>query len=488
MKYLIKELRRNNVIVKYIFSIFIFSISIFTASAQLQKSSLHGKILDPKQNSLPGASVVIVGTKYGVNANEAGEYLFDKLPAGKLKVQVSFVGFKTLTRDFDVQTGKNYLDLTLESENINLNGVIVTSQKRDQQILDVPITMSVIDAAFIKDNNITELDKLSEFVPGMQIRMQGTDRPSFVIRGLTSDEVSPAAQPRISVFYNNVPVSRANGAALELFDMQQVDILKGPQGTLFGRGAQIGAINYISNKPNNNFNGYVSAGFGNYNQKELTGTLNIPVVKDKLLVRLAGIYDNSDGYIRNTFGGTLNGKNTVAGRFSASYLPTKSDKIDFVLNYQKDRNPGLGFMSMHYPNTEGSTNPFAYVASLEQGNNLANNRDLFDATLTMKHFFNENNYLTSISSYRKISTYTRWDGDGTAAPAIDMSENDGARQFYQEIRDNYSINNKLNGSLGVSYWMEKRVRITGFLLMSRICFICFLIQGSSLLLMASPIR
>ena len=195
---------------------------------------------------------------------------------------------------------------------------------------------------------------LSEFVPGLQIRMQGTDRPGFVIRGLTSDEVSPAAQPRISVFYNNVPISRANGAAVELFDMQQVDVLKGPQGTLFGRGAEIGAINYISKKPSSDFNGFVTAGIGNFNQKELNGAINIPVIKNKLLVRVAGIYDYQDGYIRNTFGGSLNGKNTMAGRFSASYLPTASNKIDFVLNYQKDDNPGLGFMSMNYPNTEGS--------------------------------------------------------------------------------------------------------------------------------------
>ena len=112
-------------------------------------------------------------------------------------------------------------------------------------------------------------------------------------------------------------------------------------------------------------------------------------------------------------------------------------------------------MSMNYPNTESSTDPFGYVASLEQGNNLANQRDIFDATLTMKHFFNENNYLTSISSYRKIDSYSRWDGDGTAAAAIDMSEDDGAGQFYQELRYNYSIKNKLNGSIGASYWIEK---------------------------------
>lgn len=440
---------------KYIFSVFIFVQFVFAGNTQAQTSTLHGKIQSPEKDVLPGASIILVGTKSGVNANEAGEYRFDKVPAGKVNVQVSFIGYKTLTKEVDIKSGENTLDLILESENISLKGVTVTTQKREQQILDVPITMAVVDADFMNNNNISQLDNLSEFVPGLQVRMQGTDRPSFVIRGLTSDEVSPAAQPRISVFYNNVPVSRANGAAVALFDMQQIDVLKGPQGTLFGRGALIGAINYISKKPENKFGGFASAGFGNYNQKEVKGALNIPVIKDKLLIRVAGLYDYSDGYIRNTFGGTLNGRNTVAGRFSANYFATPRDKADFVLNYQRDRNPGLGFMSMKFPNVEGRINPTGYVASLEQGKNLANDRDLFDATLTLKHFFSENNYLTSVSSYRKIDSYTRWDGDGTAAAAIDMSESDGATQFFQELRDNYSIGNKLNGSVGVSFWGEK---------------------------------
>jgi outer membrane receptor protein involved in Fe transport len=440
---------------KQILTVLLFLIIVFTSNAQVQKNSLHGKILDSDKNILPGASVIIVGTQYGVNSNEAGEYLFDQVPAGKLKLQVSFVGFKTLITDFEVQSGQNYLDLTLTADEIKLDAVIVVAQKREQQLLDVPITMSVINASFMEDNNITELDKLSEFVPGLLIRMQGVDRPSFVIRGLTSDEVSPAAQPRISVFYNNVPISRANGAAVELFDMKQVDVLKGPQGTLFGRGAEIGAVNYISKKPTSDFNGYLTAGIGNYNQKELSGAINIPVVKNKLFVRAAGIYDYQDGYIKNTFGGSLNGKNTLAGRVSLSYLPTVKNKIELVLNYQKDDNPGLGFMSMSYPNTESINDPFGYVASNEQGNNLVNQRDIFDATLTMKHSFNTNNYLTSISSYRKIDSYSRWDGDGTAAAAIDMSENDGSGQFYQELRYNYLIKNKLNGSIGTSYWIDK---------------------------------
>lgn len=440
---------------KQTLTVLIFSIIAFTSNAQVQKNSLHGKILDSDKHVLPGASVIIVDTNFGVNANEAGEYLFNQIPTGPIKVKVSFIGFKTLITDFDVQPGQNYLDLTLDFSDIKLEAVTVLSQKREQQILDVPITMNVINTRFIEDNNITELHKLSEFVPGLLIRMQGVGRPSFVIRGLTSDEVSPAAQPRISVFYNNVPISRANGAAVELFDIQQVDVLKGPQGTLFGRGAEIGAINYISNKPTSDFNGYLNAGVGNFNQREFNGAINIPVIKNKLFVRMAGIYNYQDGYIKNTFGSSLNGNNTLAGRFSVSYLPTVKNKIDLVLNYQKDDNTGLGFMSMGYPNTESSTDPFGYVASNEQGNNLVNQRDILDATLTVKHFFNENSYLTSISSFRKIDGFSRWDGDGTVAAAIDMSEDDVSGQFYQELRYNYSIKNKLNGSIGASYWIDK---------------------------------
>lgn len=185
---------------KYILSVFLFTLFILPLGAQIQKNSLHGKVLDSDQNGLPGASIIIVGTKYGVNSNESGEYLFEQIPTGKLKIQASFVGFKTITVDFDVHPGQNYLNLVLENNSIKLEGVTVTSQKRAQQVLDVPITMSVIDSKMITDNNITELDKLSEFVPGLQIRMQGTDRPSFVIRGINSDEVSPADPPRMDSF------------------------------------------------------------------------------------------------------------------------------------------------------------------------------------------------------------------------------------------------------------------------------------------------
>jgi len=428
---------------------------VSSAIGQTNRNTVVGRIQDRDKNPLPGASIVVLNSSYVVNANESGEYLIDWAPSGKISIQVSYVGYQTKLVDYLVKAGENYLNFTLESKDISLKGVNVKTQNRERHSLDGPITMSVIENRFMENLNINQLDELAGFVPGMQVRMQGVDRPSIVIRGLTSDEVSPTAQPRVSVFYNNVPISRSNGASVELFDMQRVEVLKGPQGTLFGRGAEIGAVHYISNKPTEDFGGYLNAGMGNFNHKEINGAINVPVVENKLLLRAAGTYDYQDGYIKNTFGGNLNGKNTIAGRFSALFLPSVNDKIELVVNYQDDSNPGLGFMSMNYPNTNGSKDPFEYNASLEQADQLATQREIFDAALTIKHYRNENSFFTSTSSYRTIDAYSRWDGDGTAAAAIDMSEGDGAKQFYQEIRYNYSRNNILTGSIGASYWNEQ---------------------------------
>lgn len=415
----------------------------------------RGKVRDAEKNLLIGASVVIDGTRKGVNTNANGEFFFYNLPEGKLRIKISYIGFETKIIDYVAKPGPNSHNITLDRNNVHLNPVTVHSQKREQQILDVPTAITAIDSRFIEQSNITGLGQLSEFVPGFYIREQGANRPSFVIRGLTSDEVSPSAQPRVSVYFNNVPINRASGASLELFDMEQIEILKGPQNTLFGRGAQIGAVNFISKKPGNQKEGYFTAGFGEFNQKEFRGAVNIPVLRDKLFVRAAGVYNFRDGYVQNTFGGTLNGINTLGGRFSVRFLPVFNHKIDLVLNYQKDDTPGIAFMSKMFPSTLGETDIFKYNASLEQGENLGTGKNLFDVTLTYKYFLNEHTYWTSTSSYRKNSSFARWDGDGTAAAAIDMSENAGASQFYQEIRYNFSHKSRLNGSAGASYWREK---------------------------------
>ena len=144
----------------------------------------------------------------------------------------------------------------------------------------------------------------------------------------------------------------------------------------------------------------------------------------------------------------------MAGRLSLRYMPAENHRLDLTVNYQKDDTPGIAFMSRLFPNTLGEMDIFNYRASLEQGGNLGTGKDLFDATLNYKYNLNEHTYLSSITSFRKAASSARWDGDGTAAPAIDMWEDAGSDQFYQEFRLNCSRNSRIHGVTGLSYWHE----------------------------------
>ncbi len=431
------------------------TLPYFHEDDQSNIENIRGKVVNDDNEPLAGATVIVKGTNLGVNTNEKGDFFLNLVPAGVYELTISFVGYETKIITLNNENTTNGINVVLNRNDVVLESVTVTSQHREQGLLNIPASITGISNSFIESNNINTLEQVSDFVPGMNVRIQTPHRPTIVIRGLSSDEVSPGAQPRVSVYFNQVPVSRASMAVTELYDMERIEVVKGPQGTLFGRGSQIGAISYITKKPAGEFSGCISAGMGGFGQRELQGTLNLPLIDDKLYVRTSGIYTFNDGFVKNTYGGYLNGKNTLGGRFSLRYLPSYNTKIDLVINYQKDDNPGTAFMSKRFPNANGETDIFKYTASLEQGKNLYNKRDVLGSSLEIKHFFNENNYLSSITSYYKNTGGSRFDGDGTRAPAIDMAESLDVKQFTQELRYNYSLNSRVNGFIGAGYWTEK---------------------------------
>jgi outer membrane receptor protein involved in Fe transport len=436
-----------------IFMLFAVLCGHFQANA-FGAASIRGKVTDAVNTRVTGASVNILNTNSGVNTNDKGEYFIGGLAAGKVSLSVSALGYETQVVDIDAKEGVNEADIILTRAAVALDPVTVTAQQREQQLLDIPIAISSISERTLDDTHTRTMEQLAAFVPGLNVYVQTPHRPNFSIRGLTSDETSPAAQPRVSVYYNNVPTSRASMALAELYDMERIEVSKGPQGTLFGRGSQIGAIHFVTKRPEAAFGGWLAAGAGNYGMKEIQGAINVPVVANKLFARAAGVYSYQDGYVRNTSGGRLNGKNTAGGRFSLRYLPTRNMKIDWMVNYQKDDNPGTAFMSKRYPNANGVSDVFSYEASLDEGKEWFNRRDVLGTSLDIKYYLGENSSITSTTSYYANSVDHRWDGDGSIAPAIDMAEYDKAKQFTQELRYNFSLNSRFNGFAGASFWRE----------------------------------
>ena len=335
---------------------------------------------------------------------------------------------------------------------ITLEPVTVTSQRGvEQRLLDIPASISVVNASTLETTNTTTLEQLSTFVPGLNVWVQNPNRPNLVIRGLTSDEVSPTAQPRVSVYFDHAPTSRASMALTELYDMERVEVLKGPQGTLFGRGAQVGAIHFITRKPDNVFGGYVTAGAGNYGMMHFEGALNVPVVDSVLATRVAGIYTYRDGYVKNNSGGTLNDKNTAGVRFSTSFTPKRSRfKADLTVNYQKDDNSGTAFI-----NPYGVRDIFDYEVWHDRDKEFYNKRSVFGTILNARYRINDNNYFTSITSFFGNTADSRFDADGTSAPALDMTEMVKANQFTQELRYNFTLGNRFTSIAGAGFWREE---------------------------------
>ncbi len=421
----------------------------------------RGRVRSADKIPLAGVNVEIDGLKRRVHTNEFGEFVLTGLPTGKLRIKISCIGYQTKTIDYMLQPGFNDHYIALDMDEIHLEPLIVTAQKREQQIPDVSTGISAVSASFTERMNMSDLSELAGFIPELDFENPGSGTSGFSIRGSTGSVGFPGVSSSVAMFSDGVPVIQPVGFSADLIDMERTEVIRGPQNTLFGRNASGGAVHFISKKPQNDFEGYLTAGGGNFGKKTVRTAVNFPVVEDMLFVRAAGMYHEQDGYVENTLGGTLNGGESYGGRFSVRFLPAFNHKIDLALNYQKEDETGMAFMNGWIPNEEGETDIFSYRASLGKGEDLGAEKELMDATLTYRFFRNEHNYWTSVSSYRKAGTAANLDADGTAATALGMNQESDADLFFQEVRMNFSRRSRTNGSAGMSYRSERREHVQG---------------------------
>ncbi|MFC3052099.1 TonB-dependent receptor [Kordiimonas pumila] len=350
--------------------------------------------------------------------------------------------------------------------------VIVTTQKRAQNIRTVPLSVTSYDGDFLSKLNMEEFDRVSDITPGLIIQEQSPNNPAFVIRGITSDNGSPQIAPRVSIYLNGVDVSRSRGSHFELFDIDRIEVVKGPQATLFGTAAAIGAVAVITKKPQKEFAGELTLGYGNYNSMEAKGF--VTGGHTKLQGRLAFSYRKRDGYIENIAGDIgsqsaggivqpdLNGLERFAVRSSLRFIPNTDLTVDLVLNYEKDADTGTSFKSGTFAPTDGTTSPFSFAelagggplsADVLGNDKLGIDRALYDANLTVVWSLSDIWTLTSITGYREFDSLEVFDADGSQAIYAEFAEDATGNQFSQELRANYA-HEKLNAFFGVNYFNE----------------------------------
>lgn len=429
-------------------------LNIFSLSQAQTVGTVSGEVRDNSGALIPGVNIRIKEVpNLGTSTSMDGQYRLTNVSTGSYTLEASFIGFSSETKSFIINSNDQItINFILSENDVLLEGATVTAQRREEDIQKVPISVTSYDKKFISEFNIREIDALSEFVPGLQVQLQSPNNPGFVIRGITSDNGDSRIEPRVSVFQDGVSISKSRGSVIEVFDMERVEVLKGPQGTLFGRGAQIGAVHFVQNKAQRDLAGELTLGYGNYNQQLASGFVNTPI-SDKLFFRLAGQYNKRDGFIENISGGNLNGKETGAFRASLRWLPTQKTIVDLIYNYQKDNYPGTAFISGTVAPIGREPNPFA-TTNLESGEDLGIKRNVWGTTLLVDQLLTNNFTLNSITAFRQFDSDEAFDADGSELPVLSFSEIAFGRQFSQELRFTYDNKRNFTGFFGGSYFHE----------------------------------
>ena len=342
-----------------------------------------------------------------------------------------------------------------------LEPVIVSTQKVDQNLLEVPINVSAVNQDFIDLINADDIEELADFIPGLQVQAQSLNAPSYSIRGVTSD----GGSPRVAIFTNGVSNARPGFAAsLAYFDMERIEVVKGPQPTLFGQGALVGGINFIQNKATTDTTaGYIQAEAGSHNLVRLEGAYNF-AINDTLAVRVAGVHDDYEGYIGNSDPSTsdLMGQRTSAARLSAHWNPIEAFEADVIVNYEDDESTGTEFRSTVFPTGQAgseSLDPYNDVSmnhiDLQGRDELGSDREIFTITGILNYKINDFLSLTSITDYRDLYQQEAFDSDGTSASILQFGTDQKGKVFTQELRLNFDNGGRFRGFVGLNYFDER---------------------------------
>lgn len=341
------------------------------------------------------------------------------------------------------------------SESDTGHDIVVTAQQREQRLVDVPLPVTALSGKVLDTYRIQGMGELSLYTPGLLVQEQSVQRSGFNLRGITQDDASPVTEPTISIFVDGVDNSRVGGAISELLDVNRVQVIRGPQGTLFGRGSVIGVVSLDTNRPTNEWSGQISAEVGTLKLFNVSAILNAPLVDDKVAIRTAWRFKKRDGDLANAAipGARFNGIDTIYGRTSVRLKPADDIVSDLILTYQEDHPPATQFKSIVIAPDGGDLSPF--TPSAQDRPDAGIDRTVYGLTWDNRFDLSSGLKLQSISGFRQVRALEHWDADGTAYPFIIGDQDTKQKQYSEELRLTWTPDPTLTVIAGGSWFHEK---------------------------------
>jgi iron complex outermembrane receptor protein len=440
------------------------------SSAQSASATVGGVVRDSLGGAVPGATIRIVNEATSASvefiSGEQGAYQSDPLTPGSYRVEVTLDGFETATRQIVIDLGKTAAaDFTLTPARLT-EAVVVTARRIEETVQDVPIPVSVVTGNLMADAGAFNVNRLKEMIPTVQFYSTNPRNSSINVRGLgapfglTNDGIEPG----VGLYIDGVFYSRPASATLDFLDVERVEVLRGPQGTLFGKNTTAGAINVTTKKPTFSRETDVELNYGNFGYVQGKASISGPLA-EKLAGRLSFSGTTRQGMVRNvTTGNDLNGLNNVGVRGQLLFASSDSVAVTLALDHTRQRPDGYTQVvagvapTLRSPNrqyaqiaadlgyTAPSFNAFDRVTDIDTP--LRSNQDLGGASLNVDWKVGRGR-LTSTSGWR----YWNWDPSndrdfiGLAVTPVSAAPS-RQRQLTQEVRYAGDLSPRVNVVLG----------------------------------------
>lgn len=411
----------------------VLSIFILVSATVFAQSNavISGKVTDVKSNAVKAVTVHLLNTNIYVLTDEAGSYTINNLHTGNYIVSYSAIGFAMQNKAVDITTSNNNINVALEDATATLDDVVVTAEKKEESVQKIPAAIAVLSSKQVNDFRLWNSKQLTAIVPNMSSNNSGDERNVTSIRGITTTSYEPA----VATYIDGVSQFSLDTYIATLFDVERIEVLRGPQGTLYGRNATGGVINIITKQPTNTTSGFAEINIGNYNQQRYVVGFRTPVIKDKLYFGVAGVYNTRNGFYTNKFYNNSYDKlHTFTGNYYLKYLPSANWQITLNAKHQENRNNGT------FPLAGTIDDAFATPFVIEQNATAKMIDNTFNASLNINHSgagFNFSSLTAWQNNYRYYNAPL--DGDFSGLDGITVINNYGnkwnnVKVFTQEFR------------------------------------------------------
>jgi iron complex outermembrane receptor protein len=391
---------------------------LFFTSGNAQ--TLKGTITDINARPVANVTIHLLNTEVNAISNSEGSFSVPDLPAGKYIVQLSSVGYASAASEIEVKdkTGNN-VTFQLQNASVQLETVTVTAEKREDLLQKIPVSISAISAKRTEELRLWNSKDLTGIIPNLASGNSGDGRNVTSMRGITTTSYDPA----VATYIDGVNQFSLDTYIPQLADIERIEVLRGPQGTLYGRNAMGGVINIITKQPTNATNGFAEINIGNHHQQRYTAGIRTALVKDKLFFGASGVFGKRDGFYTNQFNNSsFDKQQSLGGNYYLKYLSGAKWAVTLNVKHQNNKSDGA------FPMVNGVEDAFANPYHLTQNAVGKMIDNTLNASLSASHSGKVINFSSQLAWQNNHRYYNApLDGDFSPLDAVTVINNYGGK-------------------------------------------------------------